>query len=52
MVPVLTYYFDYAVEYLYFAVFAAMFVIYKHKENIYRLINGTELKINSKKSKK
>lgn len=52
MVPILTYYFEYAREYLYFAIVAAIFVIYKHKENIYRLINGTELKINSKKSKK
>ena len=52
MVPILTYYFGYAGEYLYFAIFAAIFVIYKHKENISRLINGIEPKINSAKSKK
>jgi len=35
-------------EYFWFAVIAAVFVVYRHKENIRRLLEGKELKINEK----
>ncbi len=35
-------------EFFWFAVIAAVFVVYRHKENIRRLLEGKELKINEK----
>lgn len=35
-------------EYILFGIFAAIFVIYKHRSNITRLLNGTEYKIGEK----
>lgn len=37
---------------LFFALIGAVFIIYRHKENIGRLINGTENKFETKKEKK
>lgn len=45
MVPVCTYFAGAPLEYLVFGLFAAAFVIYRHKSNIGRLLNGTESKI-------
>ena len=45
LVPILAYYFDYKVEFVLFGLLAAIFIIYKHKENIYRLRHGIENKI-------
>jgi glycerol-3-phosphate acyltransferase PlsY len=33
------------VEYLYFGIIAGLFVIYRHRPNIERLLKGQELKI-------
>jgi glycerol-3-phosphate acyltransferase PlsY len=47
LVPIVAYIFDEPLEFLYFGIVAAIFVIYRHKTNIERLINGTESKIRS-----
>ncbi|MCL5774136.1 MAG: glycerol-3-phosphate 1-O-acyltransferase PlsY [Firmicutes bacterium] len=47
-VPVQMYLFHEPPAYLIFAVLAAAFAFYKHKENIKRLIAGREIKINQK----
>lgn len=47
-VPVQMYLFHKPQAYLIFAVLAAVFAFYKHKENIKRLIAGREIKINQK----
>lgn len=45
LVPVLMWYTGERIEYLYFGIVAAVFVIVRHKANIQRLIKGEELKI-------
>lgn len=45
-VPLQAYYWDQPWQYIIFGVLAAAFVIYRHRENIHRLMNGTESKIN------
>lgn len=45
LVPVCAYLFGTPIEYLYFSVLAATFVIYRHKVNIKRLLAGNENKI-------
>jgi len=47
LVPIIAYIFDEPLEFLYFGIVAAIFVICRHKTNIERLINGTESKIRS-----
>lgn len=44
-VPIFAYIFDLPIEFILFGVIAAIFVIYRHKDNISRLLNGTESKI-------
>lgn len=44
-IPVLMYLFHQPIEYVLFAVLAAIFVFYKHKSNIARIIKGEELKV-------
>lgn len=43
--PIFAYYFAYPVPYIVFGAIAGFFVIVRHKENIKRLLNGTESKI-------
>lgn len=43
--PVLAWYFGYPTAYIGFATIAAFFVVLRHKENIHRLLTGTESKI-------
>lgn len=43
--PVLAWYLDYPTAYVGFATIAAFFVVLRHKENIHRLLTGTESKI-------
>lgn len=43
--PVFAWYFDYPDAYVVFGFIAGVFVIIRHKENIKRLLNGTESKI-------
>ena len=43
--PVLAWYFDYPAAYIVFGAIAGFFVVIRHKENIKRLLNGTESKI-------
>ena len=43
--PIFAYYFAYPVPYIIFGAIAGFFVIVRHKENIKRLLNGTESKI-------
>lgn len=53
--PVLAWYLDYPAAYIGFAAIAAFFVVLRHKENIHRLLTGTESKIkpgNAKNLKK
>lgn len=45
LVPVLSLAFHLPTEYTVFGVFAAVLIIYRHKANIGRLLNGTESKI-------
>lgn len=45
LVPILAWLFAYPTEYFSFGIIAAVFVIYRHKTNIDRLLNGTESKI-------
>ena len=45
LVPIMAWLLDNPVEYIVFGVIAAVFVIYRHKTNIERLMNGTESKI-------
>ena len=45
LVPVLAYIFDMPPVYIGFGALAAVFIIYRHKTNIERLLNGTESKI-------
>lgn len=47
LVPICSYFFSEPIEYLYFSILAAVFIIYRHKSNLYRLFNGTESKIKS-----
>ncbi|ORU00284.1 Acyl-phosphate:glycerol-3-phosphate O-acyltransferase PlsY [Anaerovibrio sp. JC8] len=49
MVPVLSYIFDMPMVYTGFGALAAVFIIYRHKSNIERLLNGTESKIKAAK---
>jgi len=51
-VPVLVWLQSASREYLVFSVLAAAFVIFRHRENIKRLLSGTELKIEVGKGKK
>ena len=44
-VPILAYAFDMPMEFVIFGIVAAIFVIYRHKTNIVRLLNGNENKI-------
>ncbi|WP_296897097.1 glycerol-3-phosphate 1-O-acyltransferase PlsY [uncultured Megamonas sp.] len=44
-VPILAYAFDMSIEFVIFGIVAAIFVIYRHKTNIVRLLNGNENKI-------
>lgn len=43
--PVLAWYLEYPLAYVIFATIAAFFVVVRHKENIHRLLTGTESKI-------
>lgn len=43
--PILAWYFNYPCAYIVFGFIAGVFVIIRHKENIKRLLNGTESKI-------
>ncbi len=43
--PLLAWYLNYPVSYVIFSVIAAFFVVIRHKENIHRLLTGTESKI-------
>lgn len=43
--PVLAWYLEYPLAYVVFATIAAFFVVVRHKENIHRLLTGTESKI-------
>lgn len=45
MVPICSYFFNEPLEYICFSIFAAVFVVYRHKSNVQRLINGNESKI-------
>lgn len=45
LLPVLVWWFGEKPEYLYFSILAALFVIVRHRPNIERLLQGTELKI-------
>ena len=45
LVPVFAWFFNEPAEYILFGLAAAVFVIYRHKSNIGRLLNGTESKI-------
>ncbi len=45
LVPVFAWFFNEPAEYILFGLAAAIFVIYRHKSNIGRLLNGTESKI-------
>lgn len=45
LVPVLAWWFGMPVAYILFGVVAAVFIIYRHKTNIDRLLHGTESKI-------
>ena len=47
LVPVLAYIFSMPMEYFVFGVLAAVFIIYRHKSNIDRLLHGRENKIKS-----
>ena len=49
MVPVLAFIFDMPMVYIGFGTLAAIFIIYRHKSNIERLLNGTESKIKAAK---
>ena len=44
-IPILMYAFDEPVEYIIFGAIAAIFVIFRHRENIVRLLQGKELKV-------
>lgn len=44
-VPIFMWIFGEKIEYLYFGILAALFVVGRHKPNIERLLKGTELKI-------
>lgn len=44
-VPILAYAFNMPMEFVIFGIVAAIFVIYRHKTNIVRLLNGNENKI-------
>lgn len=52
LVPICTYFLVDDSEYLLFGLIAAIFVIYRHKTNIQRLLNGTETKIKAGESNK
>ncbi len=45
LAPVFSWYFDYPPAYIVFGGIAGLFVVIRHKENIKRLLNGTESKI-------
>ena len=45
LVPILTPFFGLPTEFLLLGLIAAVFIIYRHKSNIERLLNGTESKI-------
>ena len=45
LTPLLAAFFSYPMEYIVFTVIAALLVIVRHRENIKRLMNGTENKI-------
>jgi len=45
LVPVLAWFYSQPQAFIYFGVIAAVFIIYRHKTNIERLLNGTESKI-------
>jgi glycerol-3-phosphate acyltransferase PlsY len=49
LVPVLALIFDMPMVYIGFGTLAAIFIIYRHKSNIERLLNGTESKIKAAK---
>lgn len=45
LVPFAMYFFGYPIEFVGFGALAAAFVIFRHKENIIRLVKGEELKV-------
>ena len=49
LVPILALIFDMPMVYIGFGTLAAIFIIYRHKSNIERLLNGTESKIKAAK---
>lgn len=50
--PLAAWYFGYSVPYIIFAAVAGVFIVVRHKENIKRLLNGTEGKIKPGKLEK
>ena len=48
--PVLAWYFDYPVSYIFLSVLCTFFIVIRHTENIKRLLNGTESKIKQGKA--
>lgn len=49
LVPILAFCFNLAGEYVILGLIAAVFIIYRHKSNIHRLLTGTESKIKAAK---
>lgn len=45
LVPIFMWFLGERIEFLYFGILAALFVVGRHKQNIERLLKGTELKI-------
>lgn len=52
MAPLAAWYFGYSLPYIIFAAVAGVFIVVRHKENIKRLLNGTESKIKPGKLEK
>lgn len=50
MFPVVVYFMGKPRYYLYYSIFLGIFVIYRHRVNLVRLLNGTEKKLFSKKT--
>ncbi len=51
MIPILMILFKEPGEFIFFGIIAALFVVYRHRSNIQRLLNGTENRIDFKKKK-
>ncbi len=51
LLPVMAFIFSKSDQMLLFSIILALFVIYRHRSNLFRLINGTESKLVSKKKR-